>query len=158
MAITVAELSDREEIRQVMYKFFRATDRRDKELARSVFWEDGHCESGESRWMPSNLGDFGSRFERDFESTIHYMINMIFKVEGDVAFVETYAIAYHLLSARPEDVLDVIGPTRFAELDKSKRHEWWMGLRYNSRFEETRGHLADQDPPLHPRVDEGCAL
>jgi len=53
MTITVAELSDREEIRQVMYKFFRATDRRDKELARSVFWEDGHCESGESRWMPS---------------------------------------------------------------------------------------------------------
>jgi hypothetical protein len=139
MAITVAELSDREEIRQVMYKFFRATDRRDKELARSVFWEDGHCESGESRWMPSNLGDFGSRFERDFESTIHYMINMIFKVEGDVAFVETYAIAYHLLSARPEDVLDVIGPTRFAEIDKSKRHEWWMGLRYNSRFEKREG-------------------
>jgi hypothetical protein len=29
MAITVAELSDREEIRQVMYKFFHATDRRD---------------------------------------------------------------------------------------------------------------------------------
>ena len=38
MTITVAELSDREEIRQVMHKFFRATDRRDKELARSVFW------------------------------------------------------------------------------------------------------------------------
>jgi len=139
MTITVAELSDREEIRQVMYKFFRATDRRDKELARSVFWEDGHCESGESRWMPSNLGDFGSRFERDFEATIHYMINMIFKVKGDVAFVETYAIAYHLLSANPEDILDVVGHARFAELDTSKRHEWWMGLRYNSRFEKRDG-------------------
>src|SRR5205809_7982253 len=69
MALTIAELSDREEIRQVMYKFFRATDRRDRQLARSAFWEDGHCESGESRWMPSNLSDeFGARFERDFES------------------------------------------------------------------------------------------
>ena len=139
MAITAAELSDREEIRQAMYKFWRATDRRDKELARSVFWEDGYCESGESRWMPSNLGDFGTRFERDFEQTIHYLVNMIFRFEGDVAFVETYAIAYHLLSARPEDVLDVVGPTRFAELDMSKRHEWWMGLRYNSRFERRGG-------------------
>ena len=140
MAITVAELSDREEIRQVMYKFFRATDRRDQKLARSVFFEDGYCESGDSRWMPSNLSDeFGARFERDFESTIHYMVNMIFEMEGDVAFVETYAIAYHLLSARPEDVIDVVGPTRAAELDLSKRHEWWMGLRYNTRFEKRDG-------------------
>jgi glyoxylase-like metal-dependent hydrolase (beta-lactamase superfamily II) len=64
------------------------------------------------------------------------MINMMLQMKGDVAFVETYAIVYHLLSARPEDVLDVIGPTRFAGLDVSKRHEWWMGLRYNSRFEK----------------------
>ena len=140
MAITVAELADREEIRQVMYKFFRATDRRDRDLARSVFWEDGHCESGESRWMPSNLSDeFGGRFERDFESTIHYMVNMIFEGQGDVVFVETYAIAYHLLSTRPEDVIDVVGPTRGAELDLSKQHEWWMGLRYNTRFEKRDG-------------------
>jgi hypothetical protein len=140
MTISVDELSDREEIRQVMYKFFRATDRRDRELARSVFYEDGHCESGESRWMPSNLtGGIGERFERDFESTIHYMMNMIFEMKGDVAFVETYAIAYHRLSARPEDILDVVGPTRFAELDMSRRHEFWMGLRYNSRFEKRDG-------------------
>ncbi len=140
MTISVEELSDREEIRQVMYKFFRATDRRDQQLARSVFWEDGHCESGDSRWMPSNLSDeFCERFGRDFESTIYYMINMIFKIEGDTAFVETYAIAYHLLSSRPEDILDVVGPTRFAELDLSKRHEWWMGLRYISRFEKRDG-------------------
>jgi hypothetical protein len=33
----------------------------------------------------------------------------------------------------------VVGPTRFAELDMSKRHEWWMGLRYNSRFEKRDG-------------------
>jgi hypothetical protein len=122
-----------------MYKVCRATDRRDKELARSVFWEDGHCESGESRWMPSNLGDFGTSFERDFEATIHYMVNMMFKMQGDVALVETYAIAYHLLSTRPEDVLGVVGPTRFAELDMSKQHEWWVGLRYNSRFEKREG-------------------
>jgi hypothetical protein len=139
MNTTVAELADREEIRQVMYKFFRATDRRDRELARNVFWEDGHCESGDSRWMPSNLGDFGERFERDFESTMHYMMNMMFQMKGDVALVETYAIAYHLLSANPEDVLGVVGPTRFAQLDMSKRHEWWVGLRYNSRFEKRDG-------------------
>ncbi len=140
MTLAISELADREEIRQVMYKFFRATDRRDRALARSVFWEDGHCESGESRWMPSNLSEeFGARFERDFESTIHYMANMIFEMKGDVAVVETYAIACHLLSSRPEDVLDVVGPTRFAELDTSKRHEWWMGLRYISQFEKRDG-------------------
>lgn len=147
MAISTTELSDREEIRQVMYNFFRAADRRDLALARTTFWEDGHCEStapGEapSHWMPSLLDpDASASFERNFETTMHYMLNMVIRVEGDAAFAETYAMAYHVVPANRDSIVALAGETRFAELggDASRRYELWVGTRYNSRFEKRDG-------------------
>jgi hypothetical protein len=147
MALSSAQLADHEEIRQVMYTFFRAADRRDAELGRTTFWEDGHCESsapGEpvSHWMPSLLDEAaGKSFERNFEKTMHYMLNMVIRVDGDSAAAETYAIAYHIVPARHDSIVAVGGETRFAELgsDASRRYELSVGTRYNSRFERRDG-------------------
>ena len=147
MAISITELCDHEEIRQVMYTFFRAADRRDVALARTTFWEDGHCESnapGEapSRWMPSLLNpEASASFERNFETTMHYMMNMVIRVDGDTASAETYAIAYHVVPANRDSIISVAGETRFAELgnDAARRYELSVGIRYNSLFEKRDG-------------------
>jgi hypothetical protein len=141
-------LVDREEIRQVIYAFFRAADRRDEALARRAFWPDGHCESGvlengnPSRWIPSLLDTSRKeRFERLFETTMHYMLNMLIQVDSDTAAAETYAMAYHVVPACREAIIELAGAKRFAELgqDASRRYELWVGTRYVSRLERRGG-------------------
>lgn len=147
MALSLAELADHEEIRQVIYSFFRASDRRDPELARRAFWEDGYCEStapGEpvSKWVPSLFDPTrDARFIRNFETTMHFMLNMSIRLDGDMAATETYAMAYHVVPPSRESIIDLAGATRFAELgnDDTRRYELWVGTRYLSRFERRNG-------------------
>ena len=117
------DLESHEEIRSVLMRLARGTDRRDEELIRSCYHEDAFDDHGAfqgspaefARWVPEVLGMF--------KSTMHVLGNILIEIDGDVAFVETYCTAHHVFpDDHPEGARDGV-----------------MGLRYVDRFERRDG-------------------
>ena len=134
MAMTVEELIAREEIRTSILRHFRAADRLDIELERKAFWEDGHFINGPVEGpLTEFIGPlFGEILPGSFDLVMHYAQNMLITLEGDAAFVELYATAYHAIADDPAVIAGVIGEAKFAEFgnDASRRYEMLVGVRY----------------------------
>lgn len=133
------DLSAHEEIRQAIYRHFRAVDRLDAALERSAFWEDGHFDGGPfdgrlDQYMPQMLNE---TLKALFSVTMHCTMNMLIDLKGEHAFVEVYAVPYHVVP--PEALEAVFGPAKLAELDAGKSYELVMGVRYSVRMERRGG-------------------
>jgi hypothetical protein len=139
MTMTLEELAAHEEIRQAIYRHFRAGDRLDAVLDRSAFWDDGVFEGGpfEGPAIEHMPQLFGETLRTFYSVTMHYMMNMLIDLNGDHAFVEVYAIAYHVVP--PESLEVSVGAAMLAELDGRKAHELAMGIRYSVRMEQRGG-------------------
>lgn len=139
MAMTLDELSAREEMRQAIYRHFRAADRLDAELDRTAFWDDGIFEGGpfEGPVIEQMPALFGETLREFFTVTMHYMMNMVIEVRGDEGFAEVYAIAFHVVP--PQSLEICFGPDKAAELDRDQSHELYMGTRYSVKFEQRDG-------------------
>jgi len=133
--VTVDQLIAHEEIRQAIYRHFRAGDRMDAELVRTAMWDDGVFEGGP---FEGPAGEHMAQMYSEtmapmFAATMHYMMNMLIDVRGDDAFVEMYGMPYHVVP--PEGLVKAFGATRAAQLDRTRAHELWMGIRYSVRME-----------------------
>jgi len=90
-------LTDREEIRDVLARYFRGVDRADWELVRACYHDDALDQHGPlfdgkasdfvdwvSAWLPQR-----------FAMTMHVGGQSLIDLDGDVAQSETYAVAFH---------------------------------------------------------------
>lgn len=139
MTMTLDELSSHEEIRQAIYRHFRAVDRLDLDLDRTAFWDDGVFEGGPFQGsaaenMPALFDD---KLKTFFNSSLHYMMNMLVELRGDAADVEIYGAPYHVVP--PESLEACFGAEAVARLDRSLPHELHMGTRYVVRMERREG-------------------
>lgn len=141
--MTVDELLAREEIRQAVLRHFRAADRVDAALERAAFWPDGHFVGGPmdgriADIVPTLYGDLLGRF---FETTCHYIMNLMTTVTGERARVEAYGIGYHLIANDAEALVGVLGEATFAEFgrDSGRRYELLVGVRYAIVLERRAG-------------------
>lgn len=132
--MTLEELSAREEIRQVIYRHFRAGDRIDAELDRTACWDDAVFIGGP---VDLPMGEaipliYEEMMRKYFRVTNHYMMNMSMEVNGGEASGEVYAIAYHILPTEREPLEAVLGAAKLAALgDMADRPlELWIGIRY----------------------------
>lgn len=117
------DLESREEIREVLMRLARGTDRRDRELILSCYHPDGFDDHGAFRGSPAEFADWVPKILGQFTATMHVLGNVSIDLRGDVAFVETYCTAHHIFPAgAPEGPRDGI-----------------MGLRYVDRFERRQG-------------------
>jgi ketosteroid isomerase-like protein len=90
------ELLDKEEIREVTYRFARGVDRHDWDLVRSCYHDDAKDLHGifdgpaadYVAWVSENLPKFADR-------TTHHVSNGLIELHGDVAFCESYVFAAH---------------------------------------------------------------
>ncbi|MBC9226477.1 nuclear transport factor 2 family protein [Aeromicrobium sp. zg-636] len=113
------------EIERVLRVYARGVDRLDLDAVRECYWPDAQDWHGTFRgsrddfmvWVEGRLGEF--------ERTVHYLANTLIEVQadGDLARVETYAMAYHRIAGTVER-----GPA-----------DLWIGLRYLDRFERRNG-------------------
>jgi hypothetical protein len=62
---------------------------------------------------------------------------MAIDLKGDHAFVEIYAIPYHVVP--PQSLEAAFGKAKVAEMDQSKSYELVMGVRYSVRMEQRGG-------------------
>jgi hypothetical protein len=112
------DLIDKSALRELVYAYARAADRRDYALMRSLYTEDGTDDHGHMfkgsadnyvKWLPSIL--------ETWQTTLHVVCNTEFKLDGDQAEGDVYKISYH--RTLPPQYDDVISGGRY--VDKYRR-------------------------------------
>jgi hypothetical protein len=120
----LAWVADRIAIQDVLIRYCRGVDRLDVDLLRSVFWPDAEVEYGAFKGNGLEWTQRAVPSLRDgYDGTQHAISNSFVQLDGDVAHVETYVHAYHLLKAGP---------------DEPRRVFFWVG-RHIDRFEKRDG-------------------
>jgi hypothetical protein len=103
-------LLNREDIRNVVSQYCRAFDRCDAELLGDVYWPDGMHEHGSFRGTGAEFVAFTMpKIGKYSIKSQHTINNFYFDIEGDVANVESYVTAFHLLPGDPAIVEEVFG-------------------------------------------------
>ena len=91
----VAELLAENEIRKVLLLYSRGVDRLDRDLVRACFHEDAVDSHGNFEGDVDSLLDWMWGVLTKFDTTMHFVGNMLIEVEGDLARAETYGVAFH---------------------------------------------------------------
>jgi hypothetical protein len=122
------EMVDREAIRDCLYRYSRGVDRCDEEMLRSVYWEDAiddHCLFIGRReeliaWVLPLL--------RGMEASQHTIGNILIRLHGDQADVESYYHGYHRVSTGTRSV-DSIQAGRYVDRFEKRDDEWRIARR-----------------------------
>ena len=119
-------------------------DRCDLELMKSVYWPD----SSESRGIfDGNALEFAAFIVDEiqvlFEATQHAICNVHMEIDGDVAHVESYLLAYHQVKGTKPQVRKLFGSKYLSQFDWTKvqgtPHDLMFGGRYIDRLERRDG-------------------
>jgi hypothetical protein len=160
MALTVsdflAEAADREAIRDCLYRYSRGVDRCDEELLRSVYWEDAfddHCLFAGTReeliaWVLPLL--------RGMEATQHSISNILIRLNGDRADVESYYQGTHCLRSDGKPFHSVQAG-RYLDRFERRDSEWRIAKRkvVVDWFREYEGGDWTKGPFGHPEIKPG---
>jgi hypothetical protein len=160
-------IADRDEIRQVIYRYCRGIDRRCYDLVRDCYHSDATDDHGEYRGGVDGFITYVERTMTIWESTNHFVGNLLIDLDGDRARVETYAVAYHHMAATDSKPLrELIARIRYIDdferrdnvwriaarlslIDATRRDElkdWVLGPQY------TRGSIGHNDPVFWPSI------
>ena len=93
-----AELSallEEREIRTLLLRYCRGIDRLDRALVRSCFHDDAIDSHGNFEGDIEAVLDWMWSVLSKFDSTMHFVGNMLIDVDRDLARAETYAMAFH---------------------------------------------------------------
>jgi hypothetical protein len=124
----VAELADREAIRDCLYRYSRGVDRCDEATLRSVYWADAvddHCLysgglEGLIAWVLPLL--------RAHETTQHSISNVLIRLHGETADVESYFEAYHVVRSGAQ-VVGYLHGGRYLDRFARRAGEWRIAER-----------------------------
>jgi hypothetical protein len=141
-----SEYLDREAIRDVLFRYAHAIDRCDAELLRTVYWPEGIDDHGIFVGVRDKFISWVIPIMREQLSvTQHFLGNMLIRIDGAAANVETYFQAYHRWEnpggAPPEDV---IHGGRYLDRMERRDREWRISHRVVS-FDYLREYPDSQD-------------
>ncbi len=115
-------LEDRTAIQDLVLKYCRGVDRKDRALLNSVYWDEAVDEHGVFNGPAREYVDWLiDEALKPLEITQHLISNHLIMIEGDTAEGESYFTAYHRI------------PT------SKKQLELWVGGRYLDRYEKRDG-------------------
>ena len=123
--VIMAELADREAIRDCLVRISRAIDRADLDLWRECFWPeatDNHAGLFAGKMV--DLLEQSIPFLEQLNGTTHFLGNSLIELDGSFAAVETYVMGYHLL--KQPDQLNVLGAGRYLDRFERRGDEWRM--------------------------------
>lgn len=119
----VAALLDREEIKEVIYRWCRGVDRLDWDLVRSCYHDGAVEDHGVFNGSAEEFIAFGREFIVRWPHTMHAVMNVLVDFEADDAAVaESYGVGFHR------------GPD-----DSGAEADVVVGFRYVDRFERRGG-------------------
>ncbi len=123
-----AEMGDREAIRDCLYRYSRGVDRCDEDMLRSAYWDDavddhvlfeGNREELIAWILPSLRGMVQSQ---------HAINNILIRLHGDSADVESYYYGYHRLDYGGK-LIDSIQSGRYLDRFERRNGEWRIARR-----------------------------
>ncbi|MET0547614.1 MAG: nuclear transport factor 2 family protein [Caulobacterales bacterium] len=111
MTLSLQEISDHIEIRQVLATYSRGVDRWDRELLKSIYHPDGRDDHTVYNGLGWGFADFIVDTCTQMKGpSQHHLTNIYIELHGDAANVETYYIAYHAtVDERGETLLNTGG-------------------------------------------------
>ncbi|MCW2855512.1 MAG: aromatic-ring-hydroxylating dioxygenase beta subunit [Marmoricola sp.] len=123
-------LVDKDEIRDVLYRFARGVDRHDFELIRSCYHDDavdfhGVFDGSVSEyvdWAAENLPKFAT-------ATTHHVSNVLIDVRGDNALCESYVLAAHRYTRENGQRADFLCGARYVDQFQRRSGEWRIAHR-----------------------------
>ena len=118
----VTELSDREAIRDCLYRYSRAADRRDEDLLRSVYWPDAVDQHLSFKGNVEELIAWAMPIMRTMEHQLHLIGNVMINLQGQRADVESYFSSAVVLPGKPKR--DRIGYGRYLDKFEKRGDEW----------------------------------
>jgi hypothetical protein len=117
--LNLDDLLAREEIRDVVKRLARGTDRLDAALIASCYHEDGFDDHNVFRGSGADFARWVLDTLDVFDATMHFVGDPHIRLDGGIAQVDTYCIAHHI--AKPDA--------------DGKADDMVLGLRYVDRFE-----------------------
>lgn len=123
-------MNDTDAIRQVIYTYCRGIDRRQMDIVRSCYHPDATDHHGDYR---GGVDGAIEHFERElsrWDSTSHFIGNVLIDVEDTVARVESYALAHHRRNTTSEKLgIDFVAGVRYVDDFEQRNGEWRISTR-----------------------------
>lgn len=126
----VEALTDREAIRECMFRYCRGIDRQDEAALRSAYWPDATDRHGPYQGSATGFIDWAlKKLATDGERSVHNIANMSITLAGTQAGVETYFMALQRdrdASGAPKEVF-LAG--RYVDRFEKRDGEWRIAER-----------------------------
>jgi hypothetical protein len=143
-------LLDEADIRRVLQRYSRAIDRMDWELLRSCYHPGAVDEHGSFHGPVDEFVDWVRPRLEEYDWTKHFLGNQLIELDGDVAWSETYCLAFHRVPAadgRPP--LDRLVSVRYVDRFERRDGEWRIAHRVTV-YEPGRIDPVVEEPQLSP--------
>lgn len=123
-------LIDVEAIKALHIRYCHGVDRCDWDLVRSCYHPDAIDDHGDYVGGIDGFIDYCKGGVPNFESTSHFTGNQLVEVDGDTAWAEHYARAYHRLAASGDNpAVDLVANVRYADRLERRDGEWRFAKR-----------------------------
>lgn len=119
----LSSLEAREQIRDVLYQYCRAADRRDIELFKSCYHPDATDNHGFYIGTGWGFADYVFPVLNQLDLCVHSLSNSIIKIDGERAFVETQWSVIHRLR-RWLKITDLCHNGRYIDIFERREGQW----------------------------------
>ncbi|MCW1412975.1 nuclear transport factor 2 family protein [Rhizobium sp. 1AS11] len=144
----IAELLDREAIRDRLYRYCRGVDRADEAALRSSYWPDAHDSHGVYSGSAEALVELALGIFKTKPRNIHQITNVLNEFIGPAkAAVESYFTARQRGPERARRIHQALPCGRYCDLFQKREGEW----RYAERT-VVYDWLEEQTPPAASEV------
>ena len=155
------ELLDRRDIEDVVLRYCRGIDRRDRDLVRACYHPDAIDDHGSFRGTVGEFIEWVFRLLGRYSQTMHFVGNVLVDLEGDVAAAETYGIAFHR-SDEDKPQLNLMTGFRYLDRFEKRAGTWRIATRTAvtewSRIDDKPGRWETPEGFLTGLPDRGDAL
>ena len=147
---TLQRLQDMQEIRDLLFKYCRAVDRKDLAKLEALYHEDAVDDHGGHSAGP--VSEYLKKLPAIVDSMIatsHQIMNHYIVVDGDYAEGEAYCIAYHLTKDEHGKDIEVIVGGRYLDIYERRKGVWKFKYRQIvSDWNQVQPSLSNWNAPM----------
>jgi len=144
-------LEDRERIREVLYRYSRAIDRRDLDLMMSCYHPDSVDQHASFTGSGPEFCSYAMAQLKRSIFTQHRITNILIDFDGDRAFTECYVHAIHRVRSNA-GLVDYVHCGRYCDILELRAGEWRLAYRLHIPDGDSFGPI--QEPEGRRSVGE----
>jgi hypothetical protein len=123
-SLQLAELIDREKIRDCLQRYATGIDRCDADMVLSSYWPDAHDQHGDFDGNAVDFVEWVMPLLRKLIRTQHALGIGLIRIEGRFAKVQTYAQMWHTFRSAAGQLHDVIQGGRYLDKFEKRGNDW----------------------------------